>query len=207
MISIIATVGGAEEVEGANLVDEFGTKLARLVDEVKHASAKGEKCVVFSAWSRLLHLAGGALADQNIAFSSLAGSLEERKVALLRFRGNDSSKTISSATIVGVESSGVATDPKVLLVPLFGGSSGAGGGGAAGLTLTEANVAILLEPALQPGCAHEIKFLKPHESCTKIACMCTGSRRRRLGGYTGLVRNKRHVCCACWSKIQSSNRS
>lgn len=39
----------------------------------------------------------------------------------------------------------------MLLVPLFGGSSGAGGGGAAGLTLTEASVAILLEPALQPG--------------------------------------------------------
>ena len=39
----------------------------------------------------------------------------------------------------------------VLLVPLFGGASGAGGGGAAGLTLTQAQVAVLLEPALQPG--------------------------------------------------------
>ena len=39
----------------------------------------------------------------------------------------------------------------MLLVPLFGGASGAGGGGAAGLTLTQANTAVLLEPALQPG--------------------------------------------------------
>ena len=36
-------------------------------------------------------------------------------------------------------------------IPLFGGASGAGGGGAAGLTLTQATVAYLLEPALQPG--------------------------------------------------------
>ena len=163
MSVMIVTVGGAEEA-GANLIDEFGTKLARLVDEVKQASTKGEKCVVFSAWSRLLHLAGSALADQNITFSSLAGSLDERKAALLRFRGDDSSKAIS-ATMVGSESSVVAMDVKVLLVPLFGGSSGAGGGGAAGLTLTEANVAILLEPALQPGCAHESILLGLHDSC------------------------------------------
>ena len=36
-------------------------------------------------------------------------------------------------------------------IPLFGGASGAGGGGAAGLTLTQATVAYLLEPALKPG--------------------------------------------------------
>ena len=39
----------------------------------------------------------------------------------------------------------------MLLVPLFGGASGAGGGGAAGLNLTQASTAFLLEPALQPG--------------------------------------------------------
>lgn len=38
-----------------------------------------------------------------------------------------------------------------MLVPLFGGASGQGGGGAAGLTLTHARTAIILEPALQPG--------------------------------------------------------
>ena len=38
-----------------------------------------------------------------------------------------------------------------LLVPLFGGSSGAGGSGAAGLNLQVASVAVLLEPSLQPG--------------------------------------------------------
>jgi|EP01043_Picozoa_sp_COSAG02_P038803 hypothetical protein len=166
MIAMLVTVGGAEEAGGASLVDEFGTKLARLVDEVKQASAKGEKCVVFSAWSRLLHLAGGALADQNITFSSLAGSLDERKAALLRFRGDDSSKATAAATMVGSESSALAMGAKVLLVPLFGGSSGAGGGGAAGLTLTEANVAILLEPALQPGCANESILLGFHDRCS-----------------------------------------
>ena len=40
---------------------------------------------------------------------------------------------------------------RVLLVTLFGGASGAGGGGAAGLDLTHAKLAVLLEPALQPG--------------------------------------------------------
>ena len=39
----------------------------------------------------------------------------------------------------------------VLMVPLFGGSSGAGGSGAAGLNLQVASVAVLLEPSLQPG--------------------------------------------------------
>ena len=36
-------------------------------------------------------------------------------------------------------------------MPLFGGASGAGGGGAAGLTLTHANTAVILEPSLTPG--------------------------------------------------------
>ena len=48
--------GGAEETGG--LVDEFGTKLSRMVDEVNSALAAGEKCVIFSAWARLLHLKG-----------------------------------------------------------------------------------------------------------------------------------------------------
>jgi hypothetical protein len=69
------------------LIDEFGTKLSRLVDEVKAAIAAGEKCVVFSAWTRLLQLAADALDDQNIAAVSLVGSLDERKEALLQFRG------------------------------------------------------------------------------------------------------------------------
>ena len=158
-------VGGAEEAGGASLVDEFGTKLSRLVEVVKDASAKGEKCIVFSAWTRLLHLAADALADQEITVCSLAGSLDERRAALLRFRGSDSHAATSDTEFSGTGSAGavsaaaaaaVETDAKVLLVPLFAGSSGAGGGGAAGLTLTEANVAVLLEPALQPGCAvHE----------------------------------------------------
>jgi E3 ubiquitin-protein ligase SHPRH len=38
-----------------------------------------------------------------------------------------------------------------LMVPLFGGASGAGGSGAAGLNLQVASVAVLLEPCLQPG--------------------------------------------------------
>ena len=59
---------------------------------------------------------------------SLSGSPDAKREALRRFK-----------------------DATVLLVPLYGGASGQGGGGAAGLTLTSASTAILLEPALQPG--------------------------------------------------------
>jgi SNF2 family DNA or RNA helicase len=46
------------------------------------------------------------------------------------------------------------TERNVALLPAcsqFGGASGAGGSGAAGLNLTHASVAILLEPQISPG--------------------------------------------------------
>ena len=64
------------------LVEEFGTKLSRLIDEVKVALEGGEKVIVFSSWARLLQLAGEALADQKIVASSLSGPIDERKHAL-----------------------------------------------------------------------------------------------------------------------------
>jgi hypothetical protein len=98
--------------------------------------------VIFSAWARLLRLASDALADQEIPAATLVGSLDERKAALARFCGS---------APVAASGDGGGGAVAALLVPLFGGASGAGGGGAAGLTLTGASVAILLEPALQPG--------------------------------------------------------
>ena len=85
--------------------------------------------VVFSAWTRLLNLVEGALDSHQVITASLIGSPAAKAKALDAFAG--------PAT--------------VLLVPLFGGASGAGGGGAAGLNLTQASTAFLLEPALQPG--------------------------------------------------------
>jgi len=98
------------------------------------AKRDGEKIVVFSAWTRLLKLVGDACSAHSIPYASLIGSPAKKQAALADF-----------AKSAGV---GGAT---VLLVPLFGGASGAGGGGAAGLTLTHATTAVLLEPALQPG--------------------------------------------------------
>ena len=110
-------------------VSEYGTKVAALVRELGALHASGGKAVVFSAWTRLLRLAEEALQANGLPTASLIGSPAAKRAALAAF----------------------AADATVLLVPLFGGASGAGGGGAAGLTLTDASVAVLLEPALQPG--------------------------------------------------------
>ena len=115
--------------ETTDPVLEYGSKVCALLELVGDLQRSGEKCVVFSAWTRLLHLAHDALAVHGVTVASLVGSPAAKRDALARFS--------AGAT--------------VLLVPLFGGASGAGGGGAAGLTLTQANTAVLLEPALQPG--------------------------------------------------------
>ena len=114
----------------AAAVSEYGSKVTALCRELAAVHAEGGKAVVFSAWTRLLSLAMEALEAFGIPCASLVGSLSAKREALAAF-----------------------ASPKaaVLLVPLFGGASGAGGGGAAGLTLTQARVAVLLEPALQPG--------------------------------------------------------
>ena len=127
---------GAGAMEGSHAAlreaaaSEYGTKVATLLAIVAEACADGGKVVIFSGWTRLLRITAEALSAHSISTASLAGGAEGKRQALRSFR------------------SGAAS---VLLVPLFGGASGAGGGGAAGLTLTEARTAVLLEPQLQPG--------------------------------------------------------
>lgn len=121
--------GCEAEAAGLQLLDEYGTKLTRLCIEVAAIKEARGKAVVFSAWTRLLTLAGDALAANGVRVASLVGSLDKKRAALADF----------------------SAFADVLLVPLFGGASGAGGGGAAGLTLTQASTVFLLEPALQPG--------------------------------------------------------
>ena len=118
----------SSDVAEAAAAGEWGTKLSALVTRCAAAKKKKEKVVVFSAWTRLLKLAASALEAHNIDAASLGGSADAKREALKRFK-----------------------DATVLLIPLYGGASGQGGGGAAGLTLTSASTAVLLEPALQPG--------------------------------------------------------
>ena len=76
----------------------------------------------------------------------------------------------------------------VLLVPLFGGGSGAGGGGAAGLTLTHACTAILLEPALQPGieqqAAGRISRIGQTAETTVVRLIIKGTVEERILDYS-----------------------
>mmetsp|Transcript_7582 Transcript_7582/g.25932 ORF Transcript_7582/g.25932 Transcript_7582/m.25932 type:complete len:583 (-) Transcript_7582:97-1845(-) len=113
---------------------EWGSKLSRLLGICGARARRGDKVVVFSAWTRLLNLAGSALEAHDLPVASLVGSPEKKREALAAFAKP-------------AKKGGAA----VLLVPLFGGASGAGGGGAAGLTLTHANTAVILEPSLTPG--------------------------------------------------------
>jgi len=140
-------------------VREFGTKIAALLQLVTYAATRGEKVVVFSAWTRLLALASAALTSQHIGCASLVGSPASKHKALERFRaiasdraGESGGTKGSDAADKGSAEGGPQTDDCVaLFVPLYGGSSGAGGSGAAGLNLQVASVAVLLEPSLQPG--------------------------------------------------------
>ena len=127
--SSISSAATDAAAAAAVAVAEYGTKVAALVTQLGAVHRSGQKAVVFSAWTRLLALADDALTAHAIPTASLVGSAAAKREALKAFE--------STAT--------------VLLVPLFGGASGAGGGGAAGLTLTQARMAVLLEPALQPG--------------------------------------------------------
>lgn len=102
---------------------DFGAKLGALVKIVADGDGK---TVIFSAWSSLLRLAAAALAAAGVASASLAGAAPPaRAAALASFRADP--------------------DVRALLVVL------STSGGAAGLTLTEANTVVLLEPCLNPG--------------------------------------------------------
>ena len=90
------------------------------------ARAGGGKLIVFSAWARLLSLAGAALEAAGLKAVSLAGAAPAARAAALEaFRA----------------------DPGVsaLLIVL------STGGGAAGLSLPAATHCVLLEPQLNPG--------------------------------------------------------
>ncbi|KAK3277407.1 hypothetical protein CYMTET_14581, partial [Cymbomonas tetramitiformis] len=107
------------------VVGEYGSKITRMVCELATLRANGKKALVFSSWQRLLAVAAEALEDNGIPFCKLAGVPAKRRAALERF----------------------TTDPdcSVMLLPL------STGGGAAGLTLTQATTAFILEPCLNPG--------------------------------------------------------
>ena len=118
--------------------------------------------VVFSAWTRLLALAAAALTAQRLGCASLVGSVAAKQEALRRFGALPCCTAEASSSAGQASSAGASVDSDAggraaehecvaLLVPLFGGSSGAGGSGAAGLNLQVASVAVLLEPSLQPG--------------------------------------------------------
>lgn len=86
----------------------------------------GAKAVVFSSWGRLLRLVAEALSANGVGHAMLAGAAPAARAAALgRF----------------------ARDPRcgVLLVVM------STAGGAAGLSLTAARAAFLLEPTLNPG--------------------------------------------------------
>ena len=105
---------------------EHGAKMAAAVAAVSEAAATGGKVVVFSSWSRLLRFFGLALTSAGLGWVSLANSSPETRAAALEsFR----------------------TDPgcSALLVMM------STAGGAAGLDLGHATVAVLLEPSLNPG--------------------------------------------------------
>ena len=144
----VATPGLGQGLD-RGLVREYGTKIAALVQVAQQSTRRGDRIVVFSSWTRLLRVAADALRASGIPCASLVGSATDKQEALRRFGA------LQEDDCMQVEGSGTggaaAADAVVLLVPLFGGASGAGGSGAAGLNLQVASVAVLLEPSLQPG--------------------------------------------------------
>lgn len=90
------------------------------------AADPGAKAVVFSSWGRLLKLVGDALDQNGVRHATLAGANPaQREDALHAF----------------------LHDPDCVVLTVVMSTSG----GAAGLTLTVAHTAFLLEPSLNPG--------------------------------------------------------
>ena len=107
---------------------DYGSKVSALLSELAaiEDADPGAKSLVFSTWGRLLKLVGHALAANGVVHVSMAGSdPEARRAALHRF----------------------ATDPDCRVMLLLMSKTS----GAAGLTLTHANHAFLMEPVLSPG--------------------------------------------------------
>jgi hypothetical protein len=108
---------------------EYGAKVAAALDilrDMKDSEEPGSKCLIFSSWGRALRLVGDALTANKVKFASLAGSVSSKRAELLNEFMHD-------------------PDCTVLLVLLNT------SGGAAGLSLTMASTAILLEPCINPG--------------------------------------------------------
>ena len=61
-------------ISAASELDEYGSKLTKMCDEVA-ALPPGHKAIIFSAFSRLLVLAGDALASRGLGFATLLGSI------------------------------------------------------------------------------------------------------------------------------------
>jgi E3 ubiquitin-protein ligase SHPRH len=107
---------------------DFGGKVQALLGKLGalRAADPGAKAVVFSSWGRLLRLAGEALDAHGVGHATLGGAtVAQREAALRRFMHDP--------------------DCAVLTVVM------STAGGAAGLTLTAAATAFILEPGLNPG--------------------------------------------------------
>ncbi|KAI8476606.1 MAG: P-loop containing nucleoside triphosphate hydrolase protein [Monoraphidium minutum] len=122
----------AEARAAGQAVGEYGAKVSALLSQLADLRAAAPpgapppKAVVFSQWGRLLRLVGGALKDNGIPYAAMMGTSQSaRESALSRFQHDP--------------------DCPVLLL-LMSNSSG-----AAGLTLTCATTAFILEPPLNPG--------------------------------------------------------
>ncbi|KAK9805443.1 hypothetical protein WJX73_007822 [Symbiochloris irregularis] len=127
----------ATDEEAAKAEDEltiegnYGTKVDALVKDILEVRRKDptEKCLVFSAWAKVLRLVNTALKRNGVECLTLAGARagsSARADTVARFQKDPSS-------------------PKVLLILM------STGGGAAGLTLTAASRVYLMEPSINPG--------------------------------------------------------
>ncbi|KXZ54387.1 hypothetical protein GPECTOR_5g465 [Gonium pectorale] len=115
----------AEVTYGA---DEYGAKVSALLEELRRMSSEdpGSKALVFSSWGRLLRLVQEALVSNGVRCASMVGGdPTARSAALSEF----------------------LHDPECRVLLLLKSTSG----GAAGLTLTVAHTAFMMEPAVNPG--------------------------------------------------------
>ena len=133
----------------------WGTKLSASSPPPRRSRAQEGEGRRPARSTRLLKPAPERLEAHDADAVSLSGPPDAKREALRRFK-----------------------DATVLLVPLYGGASGQGGGGAAGLTLTSASTAVLLEPALQPGIEQQAAGRISRLGQTKTASASSASSSR-----------------------------
>jgi len=118
----------AELINNSNSNQDFGAKVCILLEElaIMKSEDADSKAVVFSSWSKLLKLVGVALDGAGVEHATLCGaSAQQRQAALHRF----------------------LHDPNCMVLTVLMST----GGGAAGLTLTNAQAAFIMEPSMSPG--------------------------------------------------------